>query len=59
MIEKICGYSSNFIIDMAAIISDDTMILQNNIISKITGLNSYSNPTSGSVNLKFPYSNRR
>jgi hypothetical protein len=59
MMEKIWGYSSNFIIDIAAMISDDTMILQNNMISKMTGLNSSSNPTSLSVNLRFPYSNKR
>jgi len=61
MIEKIWGCSSNLIIDIAAIMSDDTMILQNSIISKITGLNYYSTstPFSVSVNFRFPYSNKR
>lgn len=42
MILKICGYSLKLIIDIAAIISELTMILQNNIISNIGGLNYYS-----------------
>ena len=42
MIEKMCGHSSNFRIDMAATISEDTNIEQNNMMSSTRGLNGTS-----------------
>ena len=48
MMEKICGYSSNLIMDMAAIISDDTIIEQNSMISRKGGLNYTVSFNSGS-----------
>jgi Mor family transcriptional regulator len=52
-----CGNSSKFIMDIAAIISEETMILQNNMMSKMGGLKLYLPLSSsiGSVKLKLPY----
>ena len=48
MIEKMCGYSSNFKMDIAAMISEDTMIELTSIISKTVISKSTFFPWSGS-----------